>query len=554
MNETPANWETITFGELNRFVSSSINPSISPDELFTLYSVPSYPQGVPERLIGRSIGSTKQLVTRDDVLVCKINPRINRIWRVFDSWEETQIASSEWIVMRSSECVAKYLQYYFKSPDFRELICADVTGVGGSLTRAQPRRVDSFPVPIPPVAEQKRIADKLDSLLSRVDGCRERLDRVTAILRRFRQSVLSAAISGKLTEDWREANPTKRSASELIELIAAARANTAYKQPKMDDEGIDAPERELPLNWTWCRVRDIADVRLGGTPSRKIEEFWGGEIAWVSSGEVSNCRIASTNEYITDLGLSESNAKIYPTGTVLIAMIGEGKTRGQSAILDVPATTNQNSAGLVFDTPHIEPEYVWLWALSEYERNRNIGRGGNQPALNGAKVRALPVPLPPFDEQKEIVRRVMDIFLMVELLESRFREGRSCVDSLTRAFLAKAFRGALVPQDPNDEPASVLLERIRGQRQTTPTIKPKQTAKRKTRALRKKAVMTKSRFDDDVQDKPYLAGFLKDSKKSLSAEDLFKKADLPLVDFYKQLDFEVKQKLIVDRDGQLEAA
>ena len=554
MSETPANWETITFGELNRFVSSSINPASTPDELFTLYSVPSYPQGMPERLIGRSIGSTKQLVTRDDVLVCKINPRINRIWRVFDSWEETQIASSEWIVMRSYECVAKYLQYYFKSPDFRELICADVTGVGGSLTRAQPKRVKTFPVPIPPVLEQKRIADKLDSLLARVDSCRERLDRVPAILNRFRQSVLAAATSGRLTEDWREANPTKRTASDLVELIAAARANTAFRHPKMDDEGIEDPDRELPLNWTWCRVRDIADVRLGGTPSRKIEDFWGGKIAWVSSGEVSNCRIASTNEYITDLGLRESNAKLYPKGTVLIAMIGEGKTRGQSAILDIPATTNQNSAGLIFDTPYIEPEYVWLWALSEYERNRSIGRGGNQPALNGAKVRALPVPLPPFDEQKEIARRVMDLFRMIELLESRCRTAHSCVYSLTPALLAKAFRGALVPQDPNDEPASVLLKRIREQRQTTPTTKPKQTTKRTPRAPRKKAAMTKSRFDDDVQGKPYLAGFLKGSKKSLSAEDLFKKADLPLVDFYKQLDFEVKQKLIVDRDGQLEAA
>jgi type I restriction enzyme S subunit len=125
-------------------------------------------------------------------------------------------------------------------------------------------------------------------------------------------------------------------------------------------------------------------------------------------------------------------------------------------------------AGLVFDVPLVEPEFVWFWALGEYERNRDIGRGGNQPALNGAKVRALPLPLPPRDEQKEIVRRVEALFAYADRLEARYNTARAQVERLTPALLAKAFRGELVPQDPNDEPASVLLERIRAARKAAP--------------------------------------------------------------------------------------
>ena len=300
----------------------------------------------------------------------------------------------------------------------------------------------------------------------RVDACRERLNRVPALLKRFRQSVLAAATSGVLTADWREEHPRAEPGEALLKQIANERQRqglpSAFREIK--PEGIEIPDDELLVGWAWCRVGQLADVKLGGTPSRAEPAYWRGEVPWVSSGEVANCRIAATGEAITALGLRESNAKLYPVGTVLIAMIGEGKTRGQSAILDVDAATNQNVAGLVFDGGAVDSEYVWLWALGEYERTRSVGRGGNQPALNGAKVRALPVPLPPADEQREIVSRVRRLFAFADRLEASYAAARTHTERITPALLAKAFRGELVPQDPNDEPAGVLLERIRTNR------------------------------------------------------------------------------------------
>jgi len=145
----------------------------------------------------------------------------------------------------------------------------------------------------------------------------------------------------------------------------------------------------LPKSWLWCRVGDIAEVCLGGTPSRKEPSYWGGEIYWVSSGEVANCRITNTKEKFSEEGLLNSNAKVYPKGTVLIAIIGQGKTRGQSALLDIDASTNQNVVGLILDNQNISSDYVWKWALSVYESTRSGGRGGAQPALNCQKIREL---------------------------------------------------------------------------------------------------------------------------------------------------------------------
>ena len=112
-------------------------------------------------------------------------------------------------------------------------------------------------------------------------------------------------------------------------------------------------------------------------------------------------------------------------------MIGEGKTRGQSAILDIEASTNQNVAGLLLDHEDINPDYIWYWALSEYERNRAVGRGGSQPALNGEKVRALPLPLPPNEEQVEIVNRVRTLLDRVDAIEGRVTTSVSLTEKLT---------------------------------------------------------------------------------------------------------------------------
>ena len=154
----------VGISDINSYSPRNINPSQSPDEKFELYSVPVFSTGEPEYITGKEIGSTKQTVSEDDILLCKINPHLNRVWVVGNNKNNTKIASSEWIIIRSNNLYAPYVKYYFSSSSFRKLLCSQVSGVGGSLTRAQPAIVKQYLVPIPPIEEQKRIVFKIEEL------------------------------------------------------------------------------------------------------------------------------------------------------------------------------------------------------------------------------------------------------------------------------------------------------------------------------------------------------------------------------------------------------
>ncbi len=238
-------------------------------------------------------------------------------------------------------------------------------------------------------------------------------------------------------------------------------------------------------------------------------------------------------------------------------MYGEGKTRGQVTELGIPATINQACAAVVVDESKASRAYVKLALQANYFEMRELAEGGNQPNLNLSKVKEFPLSLPDLVEQTEIVRRVGTLFAFADRLEARYAAAHAQVDKLTPSLLAKAFRGELVPQDPNDEPASVLLERIASMRATT-EVKPRRrqsTAGRKpTRAPKENATVTKSRQDEDVQGKPYLAQHLRLLGGSASAEALFKVSELPVADFYKQLAWEVAQGHVRDGKTVLELA
>lgn len=280
------------------------------------------------------------------------------------------------------------------------------------------RDIAALPIPLPKIAEQRQIAARLRQIDVRRESTVNRLTVARAVVDRLRTAVLAAACSGGLTTDWREGS------GDAV------------------NNG-DGPDAALPTGWSGAKLGDVSRVMLGGTPSRKVAHYWGGDVPWVSSGEVANCRISDTRERITNHGLENSNAKLYPAGTVLIAMIGEGKTRGQAAILDIPAATNQNAAGVLVNREVLDPEFTWRWALSEYERTRAVGRGGNQPALNGQKVRELTIGIPPLDEQREIVTRVEDALGLITRIEQTIRAAENALQAAAREALARAFRGEL---------------------------------------------------------------------------------------------------------------
>jgi type I restriction enzyme S subunit len=334
-------------------------------------------------------------------------------------------------------------------------------------------------LPIAPLNEQKRIVAKLDKIMPRIDAVKERLDKVPAIVKRFRQSVLTAAVTGKLTEKWRTEHPDVESAEDLlcrikrfrIENVKSQRELTAIeKNYEEGEERLKKKESpfELPESWCFCEINNIGNVNNGSTPPRKISQYWNGSINWISSGEVANSIIRKTRETITEKGFKNSSVKLLPVGTVLIAMIGEGKTRGQTAILEIESTCNQNVAAVVINHGLVLSKYLYLWFFMQYERNRSYGSGSGPKALNCQRVRELDFNLPPLEEQKEIVRQVDKLFAFADKLELHYQKAKARVDKLSQSVLAKAFRGELViteaelaeKEGRDFESAKKFLERI----------------------------------------------------------------------------------------------
>ncbi len=175
--EIPSNWEWTTIETCNKYKSLSIEPSNYQDKQFELYSVPTYVTGMPEFVAGASISSAKKLVEQGDVLLCKINPHLNRVWVVSHHKKDLPcIASSEWIIFRNADIYSPYLQYCFSSIYFFELMLSNVSGVGGSLMRAQPSFVEKYPFPLPPYPEQLRIVAKIEELFAVLDKIKESIE------------------------------------------------------------------------------------------------------------------------------------------------------------------------------------------------------------------------------------------------------------------------------------------------------------------------------------------------------------------------------------------
>jgi len=376
-------------------------------------------------------------------------------------------AGSTLMVLKPVLCSTKYI-YSFINRNYSHI---NSKPKGTGTPHVNPDIFWNLELPIAPLNEQKRIVAKLDAIIPRIDSVKARLDKVPILIKRFRQSVLTAAVTGKLTEKWREKHPDVESAEMLLERIRKYRIKNAANGRELNaikkhyiegDLRVQVKDNvyDLPATWHFCEISTVGNVYNGSTPSRKINKYWRGNIHWVSSGEVSNTRISDTRERITKSGFENSSVKLFPIGTVLIAMIGEGKTRGQAAILDIESTCNQNVAAVVINHGLVLPEYLYNWFFMQYERNRSFGSGSGPKALNCQRVRELDFVLPPLEEQKEIVRQVDKLFALADKLETHYQNAKGRIDKLYQSVLAKAFRGELVPQDPNDEPAEKLLERI----------------------------------------------------------------------------------------------
>jgi type I restriction enzyme S subunit len=384
----------------------------------------------------------------------------------------------------------KYLFYYLKNFNFSFVISGSAQP---QITQSGLKAID---IPIPPVNEQNRIVDKIETLFSEVDAGIENLTLAKRQLGQYRQSLLKHAFEGKLTAKWREDYAEKHgkplpSADELLKQIQAARQNYYDQQiadweqavKDWEEQGKECrkprkpsalikPEKNSSVNnylidcfWKKVSFSELYDIFIGSTPSRSIAEYWNGNINWVSSGEVTFSNIHFTKEKITQLGLVKTSTSVHPIGTVMLAMIGEGKTRGQASILKIEACHNQNTAALRVNNDLLSSEYLYFYLLYSYEMTRRIGSGNNQKALNKTVIQNMTIPICSFEEQTEIAQILEKQNNAIESSKQTLDKYLKKATLLKTSILHKAFQGKLVHQDPNDPPARELLAQIKAERE-----------------------------------------------------------------------------------------
>ncbi len=194
------------------------------------------------------------------------------------------------------------------------------------------------------------------------------------------------------------------------------------------------------VGWQWLKIGDLAETCSGTTPSRGRSDYYGGKIPWVKTGELVDAEIYDTEEHITEQAVRETSLRLLPKETLLVAMYGQGQTRGRTGLLKTEATTNQ-ACFAILPSDRFEPAFLQLWFCHSYQRLRDQteGRGGNQPNLNGNVLRQETVPLPPLEEQRRIVVKLREQMAEVERARAAVQAQLDAAQTLPAALLRAIF-------------------------------------------------------------------------------------------------------------------
>jgi len=363
----------------------------------------------------------------DDILIVKDGATTGKVSIVNQDFPYQFACVNEhvFICRLNKNLNVRYCFYFLRSQKGQEQILS--TFHGGAQGGINSEFVNAVSIPLPPLNEQKRIAEKLDAILPKVKSARARLEKIPAILKKFRQSVLAAACSGKLTEDWRE-EYTERTGKELPE----------WEEKKLNEI--------------------IYNIKYGYTS----KSFSHGEIKYLRITDIQNGKVSW--ETVPFCQIEKNVIKKYLLEKNDIVFARTGATTGKSFLIKdcPPSVFASYLIRIKPNTNIVSAEYLYFFFQTEYywlQINENVA-GIAQPNCNAQKLSNILIPLPPLEEQHEIVRRVEKLFALADSIEEKYKKAYERLEKLEQAILARTFRGELVEPDPNDEPAEELLKRI----------------------------------------------------------------------------------------------
>ena len=422
----PNNWCWVRLESINKYKSETLNPKNAMEKMFELYSVPSFDNKYPEILIGKDIGSNKYIVKKNDILLCKINPRINRVWQVYQHTNFGQICSSEWIVIRNEILNKSFLRYYFTSEYFRNRLCENVSGVGGSLTRAKPKLVQLYEVPLSPINEQQRIVNRIESLFTKLDRAKELIENALAQFEQNKMAILHKAFTGELTVKWRKENNIDLSSWEIVS------------------------------------IKDIGEVK-GGKRLPKGEMLVNENTGhpYIKAGNLKNGTVAFNDlQYLKPQVYEKIKKYIVKENDVYITIVGA--CIGDVGIIPKEvngANLTENAAKITNLKCNAKFLSIQLSISSVQKQIKGKIASATLGKLSLQNIKNIQIKMPTIEEQQEIVNildKLLAKYNKIKNLEQQLEK----IELLKKAILAKAFRGELGTNNPDEESAENLLKEI----------------------------------------------------------------------------------------------
>lgn len=315
--------------------------------------------------------------------------------------------------------LARFLYWYLKGN--KELLESKASGT--TFLELSASKAATIEFPLPPLSEQQRIVERIEELFAKLDEAKERLQEVADSFAVRKAAILHKAFTGELTQQWRRENG-------------------------VSDE-----------SWEEKKLGEICKIGSGGTPSRKHAEYYNGNIPWIKTGELAWNVITEAEEYITEEAVLNSSAKMHCAGSVLVAMYGQGLTRGKAAILGINATTNQAVCSLK-PLELLMSEFLFYYFMKNYWQFREEAVGGNQPNYSAKMISSWIISLPTLSEQHEIVRLIDDLLARERSAQQAAEQALASIDLMKKSILARAFRGELGTNKASEASALELLKQV----------------------------------------------------------------------------------------------
>lgn len=413
-----------------------------------------------------------------DVLVAKITPCMENGKAALARGLSSGVGagSTEFHVLRPNMAVLpETLLYYVLQQEFRKDARAEMTGTAGQL-RVPSRFLEEQTIPLPPLSEQSRIVEAIESYFTRLDDAATTLERVQRNLKRYRASVLKAAVEGQLvpTEaelaraEGRDYEPASVLIAQVKRPMRPARFGSRSKNVIIGHSALAVgnPGTELPEGWVWAQLVDVARLETGHTPSRSHPEWWGGKVPWIGIKDARahhGGTIYGTLQHTNEDGLANSAARLLPAGTVCLSRTA---SVGYVVVMGKPMATSQDFVNWVC-TEALDPQWLRYVLLTDRESLLRFGKGTTHTTIYFPEVISLHIALPPIAEQKRIVTELDRVLSHADACGDVVATNDERCAHVRQSILKWAFEGRLADQDTTDEPAAQLLERIRFERGST---------------------------------------------------------------------------------------